>query len=346
VRVVRHIVDNDAGWHLALSETHDPAHVQPDLPPVLIVPGYGMNSFIFGFHPDGESLERHLVLAGFEVWKADLRGQGTAVRVDRSDRTRRRVHPADNGPRRLGGRARFGLADLALVDLDAILNAVRTRTRSRASKVHVIGASLGGSLMLTHAVIRGTEAYASLVAMGSPVRWVDVHPVVKVAFGSPALVGVVTMRGTRRLATTFLPLLAAHAPKLLSLYLNPEITDTSQAAEMARTVEDPSRHLNREIAQWIKDKDLVVEGVNIAEGLRAIRAPFLCVLASADGVVPARTAEFAYQRIGSPEKSLVKAGSDDVRMAHADLFVSRESKARVFEPISAWLKARSDPSAG
>lgn len=321
MRVVRHIVDNDAGWHLPLSETHDRARFDPSLPPVLIVPGYGMNSFIFGFHPDGESLERHLIQAGFEVWKADLRGQGSAVR--------------------LGGPARIGLADLALVDLDAMLAAVRTRTRSKASKVHVIGASLGGSLMLTHAVIRGTEAYASLVAMGSPIRWVDVHPVVKVAFGSPALVGAVTMRGTRRLATTFLPILAARAPKLLSLYLNPEITDTTQAAEMARTVEDPSRHLNKEIAQWMKDKDLIIEGVNIAEGLRAVRAPFLCVLASADGVVPARTAEFAYQRIGSPEKSLVRAGNEEVRMAHADLFVSRESRARVFQPISTWLKARS-----
>lgn len=321
MRVVRHIVDNDAGWHLPLSETHDPARFDPSLPPVLIVPGYGMNSFIFGFHPDGESLERHLIQAGFEVWKADLRGQGSAVRLE--------------------GSSRIGLADLALVDLDAMLAAVRTRTRSKAAKVHVIGASLGGSLMLTHAVIRGTEAYASLVAMGSPIRWVDVHPVVKVAFGSPALVGAVSLRGTRRLATTFLPILAARAPKLLSLYLNPEITDTSQAAEMARTVEDPSRHLNKEIAQWMKDKDLIVGGVNIAEGLRAVRAPFMCVLASADGVVPARTAEFAYQRIGSPEKSLVRAGSEEVRMAHADLFVSRESKARVFQPISTWLKARS-----
>ena len=173
--MVRHILDNGAGWHLSLSESHDPERFDPSLAPILIVPGYGMNSFIFGYHPGGESLEGHLIRAGFEVWKADLRGQGSAVRLE--------------------GSSRIGLADLALVDLDAMLAAVRTRTRSKAAKVHVIGASLGGSLMLTHAVIRGTEAYASLVAMGSPIRWVDVHPVVKVAFGSPALVGAVSLRG-------------------------------------------------------------------------------------------------------------------------------------------------------
>ena len=38
--------------------------------------------------------------------------------------------------------------------------------------------------------------------------------------------------------------------------------------EMARTVEDPSRHLNKEIAQWMKDKDLIIEGVNMLSSER------------------------------------------------------------------------------
>ncbi|MFO0727497.1 MAG: alpha/beta fold hydrolase [Myxococcota bacterium] len=320
MRSVRHIVDNGVGWHLSLSEAHDSRTFDPGLAPVLIVPGYGMNSFIFGYHPDGESLEAHLIRSGFEVWKADLRGQGSAVR--------------------LKGSRRFGLKDLALTDLDAILRAVRERTRSKHHRVHVIGASLGGTLMMTHAVIRGADAYASMVTMGSPIRWVDVHPLVKVAFRSPALAGAVSIRGTRRLATALLPVLAEHAPSLLSMYLNPAITDTAQAEQMAKTVEDPSRHLNREIAAWIQQKDLVIEGINVAEGLRAIRAPFLCIAASADGVVPVRTAEFAYQQVGSPQKTLIQAGAGEVKMAHADLFVSREAKARVFEPMSTWLRHR------
>jgi alpha-beta hydrolase superfamily lysophospholipase len=252
------------------------------------------------------------------VWKADLRGQGEAVR--------------------LKGSRRFGLKDLALTDLDAILQAVRDRTRSRHHRVHVIGASLGGTFMMTHAVIRGADAYASMVTMGSPIRWVDIHPLVKVAFRSPAIAGAVSIRGTRRIAGALLPVLAEHAPSLLSMYLNPAITDTRQALEMAKTVEDPSRHLNREIAEWILQKDLVIDGINVAEGLRAIRAPFLCIAASADGVVPARTAEFPYHRVGSTQKALIQAGGADVKMAHADLFVSREAKARVFEPMSAWLR--------
>ena len=45
------------GWQLSLSQTWDPAKLVPGRRPVIIVPGYGMNSFIFSYHPSGPSLE-------------------------------------------------------------------------------------------------------------------------------------------------------------------------------------------------------------------------------------------------------------------------------------------------
>src|ERR1051326_6861472 len=48
--------------------------------PVVIVPGYGMNSFIFGFHPQERSLEATLAHRGLVVYAADLRGQGRSRR--------------------------------------------------------------------------------------------------------------------------------------------------------------------------------------------------------------------------------------------------------------------------
>ena len=35
-----------------------------------------MNSFLFGFHPRGTSMELCLAEAGFEVWSLNLRAQG------------------------------------------------------------------------------------------------------------------------------------------------------------------------------------------------------------------------------------------------------------------------------
>ena len=70
------------GWALQLTRFVDRAAFRPELAPIVLVPGYGMNSFILGFHPGGTSLVHALCASGREVWCADLRGQGRSHRVD------------------------------------------------------------------------------------------------------------------------------------------------------------------------------------------------------------------------------------------------------------------------
>lgn len=324
MRTVEHLVPNGDGWLLSLFQTWDEERLVAGRRPVIIVPGYGMNSFIFSFHPRGLSLEGYLAQAGFEVWRVDLRGQG--------------------GSRSIGGDDDFQLEDLALTDLTVAVRAALERTRTGAAKADLIGASLGGTIMFIHTALARESPLGSLIAVGSPVRWVDVHPAIKIAFAFPALVGLVRFRGTRKFAGLALPHLARHAPWVLSIYMNPEITDTSAAAEMVRTVEDPNRHVNRQIACWIRDRDLVLRGVNISEALSFLPNPLLCVSALGDGIVPRRTAAFPYEASGSPDKRLIEVGSAEIAVAHADLFISNEAHARVFEPVASWLAARSDPS--
>jgi pimeloyl-ACP methyl ester carboxylesterase len=321
LQTVAHSIPNGDGWHLSLFQSWDEGRLVPGRRPVLIVPGYGMNSFIFSWHPGGLSLEGYLAHAGFEVWRVDLRGQGAS--------------------RSVGGGDQYGLEDLAVTDLGATMAAVLARTRTGAAKVDVLGASLGGTLMFAHAVLNPAHAFGTLVAIGSPVRWVEIHPLLKLMFASPAVAGWVRLRGTRRMAERALPLLARHAPWILSIYMNAEITDTRAAGEMVKTVEDPNRHVNRQIAHWIHDKDLVLRGVNVSEGLGALTAPLLCVSAWGDGIVPRRTAEFPYLAVGSTAKKLLEVGTSELAMAHADLFISREAQVRVFEPIAAWLREHS-----
>ncbi len=317
MKTIEHTIPNGDGWDLSLFQSWDEAGPTKGRRPVLIVPGYGMNSFIFSWHPRGLSLEGYLARAGFEVWRVDLRGQG--------------------GSRSVGGGDAYHLEDLAVTDLGATLRAVLERTRTGASRVDVLGASLGGTIMFAHMVLDPSHAVGAAVAIGSPVRWVEIHPLLKLAFSSPALAGMLRFRGTRKFAGFALPRLARHAPRVLSVYMNPEITDTRRASEMVKTVEDPNPYVNRQIAHWIRDRDLVLRGVNISEGLRSFRSPLLCVSAWGDGIVPRRTAEFPYLAVGSPVKKLLEVGAPDLAMAHADLFISREAQARVFEPIVAWL---------
>jgi hypothetical protein len=124
---------------------------------------------------------------------------------------------------------------------------------------------------------------------------------------------------------------------VLSIYMNAELTDTSAVSEMVRTVEDPNRHVNRQIARWIRDRDLVLRGVNVSEGLRSLTSPLLCVSAWGDGIVPRRTAEFPYRTVASPVKKLLEVGTADLAMAHADLFISDVAQTRVFAPIASFL---------
>jgi pimeloyl-ACP methyl ester carboxylesterase len=325
MKTIQHYAANGAGWQLSLTQTWSPDRLQRGKRPVLIVPGYGMNSFIFSYHPHGPSLEGYLVESGLEVWRADLRAQGGSIRT--------------------GGSDNFSLEDLALTDVSAAIRRVLEATHTGADRVDVIGGSLGGTLMFVHAVLERENRMASLVCLGSPVRWVKVHPLVKVAFVSPTLIGLVRFRGTRKLAQMTLPLLARWTPWLLSVYMNPEITDTRAASEMARTVENPNRHINRQIARWIRERDLVLRGVNVSEALAALRNPLLCVLATGDGIVPPETAAFPYTQIGSASKRLLEVGSRTIAMAHADLFVSSEAHDRVFAPIRDFLFDHAGPVA-
>lgn len=321
MKTVEHLVPNGDGWLLSLFQTWDESRLVPGRKPILIVPGYGMNSFIFSYHPQGLSLEGYLAEAGFEVWRVDLRGQGAS--------------------RSVGGGDQYGLEELALTDLTVAIAAALERSRTSADRVDLIGASLGGTIMFIHVVLSKAPAIGSLVALGSPVRWVDVHPAIKVAFSWPALVGAVRFRGTRKLAELALPHLAKRTPWLLSIYMNPEITDTRAASEMVKTVEDPNRHVNKQIAHWIRARDLVLRGVNISDALASVKAPLLCVSALGDGIVPRRTAGFPYEAVGSPDRKLIEVGDAQIAMAHADLFISCEAHKRVFEPLASWLSERS-----
>jgi alpha-beta hydrolase superfamily lysophospholipase len=104
-----------------------------------------------------------------------------------------------------------------------------------------------------------------------------------------------------------------------------------------KTVEDPNRFINRQIARWMRDRDLVVDGVNVTAKLRDLRLPLLCLAANGDGIVPLETARFSFEQIGSPEKSLVVVGDARLSLAHADLFVANAAQELVFKPIAQWL---------
>lgn len=313
----QYLVDNRAGWRLAMTRLRPDEGAPPAKRPVLIVPGYGMNSYIFGFHPRGPSMVDSFAARGIETWTVDLRGQGKSIRAQGNDR--------------------YGLADLAIEDLGAAIAHVVANTETGASTIDVIGCSLGTALTFAHvACVPGAPVHA-LVSMAGLVTWKGAHPLVRFAFGSPRIVGLMRIRNTRRLARLALPAVAKIAPSLLSVYLNHKSTDLTHAAKMVQTVEDPHPMINREIAQWIKRRDLVVRGVNVSQMLPAIDKPFFCVVANDDGIVLPVTSRHTYDAIGSKTKRLLLVGEPDQPIAHADLFLCNGAQERIFAPIADFL---------
>jgi alpha-beta hydrolase superfamily lysophospholipase len=179
-----------------------------------------------------------------------------------------------------------------------------------------------------------------LVAMGGVVTWVHVNRALRLVARAPWLVGQLRMRGTRRLARVALPAIARVAPGVLSVYLNVASTDTSNADEMVKTVEDPNPVMNREIALWIVRRELIVCGVNVSRALPQMKLPFFCVIGLQDGIVPPATAREVYEAIGSTDKAILEVGDAARPIAHADLFLARGAQDLVFEPIAEWLRTR------
>lgn len=312
-------VPNGAGWRLDIERFYDAKRLDKSRRPLVMIPGYAMNTFILSYHPDGTSMVSYLVEQGFEVWTANLRGQG--------------------GSRRLRGPRKHGFRDLALVDFPGVRDFVLANTLTQARTIDVVGCSLGATVLFAYLGHHPAQhGIGSMITVGGPLRWNRVHPLVRTLLSSPALAGSLPIFGTRQLAGAALPLLAQRAPFLLSVYMNPKNIDLSAAAELVKTVDDPNMHLTRQIAHWIRNRDLVVDGLNITHSLLDVDIPMMAVVANQDGIVPPEAVLSVFDHIGSKQAEVLRVGTREVPFAHADMFISRDVSREVFEPMATWLE--------
>jgi poly(3-hydroxyalkanoate) synthetase len=311
-------LDNRDGWMLDLKHYRS-TNASPRKRPILIIPGYCMNTFILAYHPRGKSLVEYLCNHGFEVFTANLRGQGDSKLLSHGSR-------------------RIGFRELGLVDLPHAIDFVLGRTSSE--QLHLIGCSLGGTIAYSYLAHRSDRhRLRTMVAMGAPLRWDSVNPFLKFLFSSRRVAALVDVRGTRRLALAALPI-AKRIPKLLDMYMNASHIDLTRADQLVRTVDDPIAHLNIQIVNWLKSGQLIVDGKNVGEALRAIDLPLLNIFANADGIVPPDAARSIAAHLGSKDLMHLEAGDADTWYAHADMFIGHTAEQRVFEPMAAWLGAR------
>ena len=296
------------GWNLHFNR------VQGSGEPVLMVPGFAMNPFILGFHPRGKSFMHFVRDAGFDAWSVELRGLG----------------------RNKGGRRRdVGLAERALLDRPRAIQHVRERTG--AERVHLVGCSLGGSLVYTLLAHEPDAPIGHVISMGGPLWWKDPPALVRAFSRLGPVIGRVPMRGTRHLARAALPVISRTAPFLLKLYLNPDNVDLSQPDELVKTVENPAPRINRQLAAWIRAGRLNLKGLDIVEGVGKVHNPLLLVTGSGDGIAPASACVPVLEAWGGRSQHLHVDGPHP--WAHADLFIGHEAETKVFQPVVDFLRS-------
>jgi pimeloyl-ACP methyl ester carboxylesterase len=258
-----------------------------------------------------------LAARGLEAWTVDLRGQGRSIRAR--------------------GHHRYAIGDLAVEDLGAAIRHILATTATGATKLDLVGCSLGTALAFAHLALVPDAPVHAIVSMAGLVTWREAHPMVRFAFGSPRVAGLLRMKNTRRLARLALPVVTRLAPSVLSVYLNERSTDLSQASRLVQTVEDPHPVINREIAEWIRRGDLVIRGVNVSERLPSMKNPFLCIVANDDGIVLPATSRHTFDVIGSTRKEILFVGDAEMPIGHADLFLCKSGQTRVFAPLADFL---------
>ena len=240
VRREKAIVTSTDGWFLEVERFHsDDAKI-----PIVMFPGYCMNSFVLGYHPRGVSIAEYFAMHGHETFTANLRGQGNAHSRRRNDKN-------------------FGFEELVLADVPRVLDWVRETTGR--DELIVVGASLGATFLFGYLAHHTDDhGLSAVVSLGGPLRWNSVHPLVKAAFFSPKIASMIPIRKTRSTAQRLLPIVK-RMPSVLSIYMNTERIDLSKAHEFVKTVDDPIPYLNGQIGEWVKSKDLTVNGVNVTD---------------------------------------------------------------------------------
>ncbi len=311
-----HHVFNGAGWIMVLKQSHDPERHNPELKPIGIIPGYGMSAYIFSYHPWDVSMEEYLVKQGFEVWSINFRNQGDS--------------------RCNGGCIEYTIEDIVYNDLKVAVDHILEMTKSQRDKVDLIGGSLGGAYAYLYAALINPDKVGALVGIGAPFKMVNVHPAFVMVTYWPKLLKQVKLNHTRQLARLALPLVL-RMPRLISIYLHPEIVDTKDPESLLKAIENPNCLLNYQLAYWVKNEELFIEGKSFTSLMQKVSNPILCVLSNADGIVSRENALAVLDAASSEVKDYFVAGDENIKMAHADLFVSDYCKQMVFEPMTNWL---------
>lgn len=303
-------------------------HERSGAPPVLLVHGISSNHHFWDLTPE-RSLARHLYDAGFDVWNADLRGHGFALRDERGKKQRAPSVTAYAG-----------------YDLPALIRHVHEQTGR--DDLAYVGHSLGGIVLAGYLGHTEHPGLSRAVAVASPLDLSDPPPITRVLLG-----GGRRFRFVRRWPTAtggrLLALLGECSPLAAdALLFQRDNLEPHFRRLMLRRIVSPL--VGGEVSQLGTDTPGPLAGPtghHLADGLDGVDVPLLVLAGRGDHVAtpdavrawvgPGRDVDF---------RVLSVAHGDGADYGHLDLGLGDHAKDDVYPLVTAFLRGEPLPPEG
>lgn len=309
-----HLALTDDGWRVALARYRPRGAARRA--PVLLVHGLAACRVTFDLGPS-VSLARRLASLGWDVWSLELRGHG----------------------RSYGGPWGHALDDHLVRDLPAALGAVREATG--APRVHAVGHSMGGILLLAHLARGGGRDLRSALAIASALDYhgtpSDFHGLARLA----PLGARVPSLHLGALSRAVAPLLGRRPGPLERFMVWPSNVDAALLRRLyAVTFHTVSMPVLVQLASAFREGGLrSLDGsVRYLDGLAGVDTPTLTLVGDRDRqchVEAARRSMAALRR--GALVSLGRAAGHGDHYGHFDPLIGRRAPVEVWPHVERWL---------
>jgi pimeloyl-ACP methyl ester carboxylesterase len=318
------------GWTLALFRV-PPAPGTEGLPghgvPILMPHGTSVNRL--NYMNEGSDLAGFLSRAGYDVWVPESRGDRTS-------------QPPEKKAYNQGA---WSTDDIAAYDIPAVLDHVLGQTGKE--QVWWVGHSLGGILGYITAQGERSHQIAGLVTVGSPGAYVHPSEWVRRTSRHSALLPKSGQVPTRGAAKALLPMLdVAPDSRLLHVVFNAENSDIPTLIDfVGQGMENIGRGMTEQYLRWLQEGAITSldRTRDYSAGLETITQPVLVVAGRVDHIVPAWTARWGYDHLGSIDKTWQVMGvgwGHEADYGHGDLLVGLNAERELFPIVSSWLDER------
>jgi lysosomal acid lipase/cholesteryl ester hydrolase len=328
------------GWRLGVRHLR-PAHPDPEKLPVVLCHGLGLNGTFWTITDPRSTLPTQLLARGYEVFIFDFRGSGDSARIGAVGNLN--AYLRETFLLELG-EGRWNVDEIALYDVPAILDYVKTATGR--DRVNWVGHSLGGMLMFAYLEVSAQPwRVANLVAMGATISFANA-PKTDLLVANRGLRALSRLASPGRLGR---PLMIARFPgldRIDQFYFSSVNVDRSTIARFyGYTLEDTGRGALAQLDPYIEFGHFVSADrkIDYADRLPEVITPTLMIAGDGDVMSDVPSTSLTFSALGSADKTMFRFGKAEGHIAdygHCDLVWSRYAPSEIFPPLIDWLDAR------